>query len=76
MAGLSAFLPLNGPVQKMNEFIEAISISVITKDGTIHTGQSIGDIKRTDMTAAWYTLEDGSKVNAMVRETEIEGHAV
>lgn len=49
---------------------EAISISVITKDGIIHTGQSTGDIKRTDMTAAWYTLEDGSKVNALIRKAK------
>lgn len=52
----------------MNDFIEAISISVITKDGLIHTGQHTGTLKREDMQAAWYTLSDGTKVDALLRE--------
>lgn len=67
---------------------EAVSITVVRKDGTIYTGQSTNGIDRKDMDKCFYTLEDGKKVNTLLREKagtkkktvsltdSIEGHAV
>lgn len=60
---------------------EAVSITAVLTDGTIHSGQSVNGIRRADMTECFYTLEDGTKVNALVRKPkdtglEIEGYPV
>jgi hypothetical protein len=47
---------------------EAVSITVVMKDGTLHSGQSTNGIRRSDMAECFYTLKDGTKVNALIRE--------
>jgi hypothetical protein len=47
---------------------EAVSITVVLSDGTIHSGQSTNGIKRSEMTKCFYTLADGTTVDALVRE--------
>jgi hypothetical protein len=54
------------PMKK--EFIPAVSITVVLKDGTLHAGQSTNGIRRSEMEKCFYTLADGTTVDAMVRE--------